>query len=155
MSRTSKYIYHFLDAHLGVYNNWNGIEFVVNNDDSVIVNYWIKDPPQEDSIEFGLCYTSNTFNEFLRDFRFAGTHELRTLTPRHLWEMYHNGQAAIYCIIAENKNFFVLYFTLEGNTMIVQDDYDNKYELNEILQTTEQFTAYTRQQFQYLQDDAS
>src|SRR5690349_5421616 len=129
MSRTSKYIYRFLDAHLGVYNNWNGIEFVVNNDDSVIVNYWIKDPPLEENIEFGVCYTSNNFNDFLRDFRLAGTHELKALTPHRLWEMYHKGQAAIYCIIAENKNFLALYFKLEDNRMIVQDDHEKTYVL--------------------------
>ena len=153
MSRASKYIYHFLDTHLGVYNNRNGVEFVVNNDDSVIVNHWIKDPPLEENIEFGLCYTSDNFNDFLSDFQFAGTQELKALTPNHLWKMYHKGQAAIYCLIAEKGIFFALYFKLEGNTMTVQDDYDTAYELNEILQTPEQFTAYTRQQFLLHKDD--
>lgn len=147
MSRASKYIYHFLDDNLGVYSNRHGIEFVVNNDDSVIVNYYIKDPPQEEGFEFGLCYTSNNFNDFLRDFGFAGTHALKTLSPDRLWEMYYKGQTSIYCIIAEKPVFFALYFKLEGNTMTVQDDHDEAYELDEILQTPEQFTAYTRQQF--------
>ena len=147
MKKASTYIYNFLDDHLGLYNNQQGIEFVVNNDDSVIVNYWIQDPPQEAHIEFGLWYTSNNFNDFIRDFGFAGTRALKALSPDYLWEMYYKGQAEIYCTLVVKVIFFALYFRRQGNKMIVRDDQDKEYELGEVLQTPRQFAEYTQQQF--------
>ena len=145
MDKTSKYVYDFLDDHLGLYNNQQGIEFVVNNDDTVFVNYWIKDPSLEAHIEFGLFYSSESFNDFINDFRFAGTRALKALSPDRLWEMYNKGQAEVYCIVAEKENFYMLYFRRTGNTMIVRDEHDNEYELEEILQTPRQFVEYTQQ----------
>ena len=146
MDRASKYIYSFLDSHLDSYNNRQGIEFAVNVDDSVIVNYVIKDLPLSEYFEFGLCYTSNDFNEFMRDFGFTGTQQLKALSPEHLWEMYYKGQAEFYCIIAGKTVYITLYFRLAGNKMIVSDDHDNQYELTRLLQTPSDFITYTQQQ---------
>jgi hypothetical protein len=146
MNTASKYIYIFLDDHLGLYNNPQGIEFVVHNDDTVFVNYLIEDPTLPANIEFGLCYTSNDFNDFIGDFRLTGVHALNALTPDRLWEKYYTGQAEIYCILAEKGIYCTMYFRLSGNKMIVHDDNNAPYELNEILQTPRQFAAYTEQQ---------
>ncbi len=147
MSRASKYIYNFLDDHLGLYDNQQGIEFCMNIDDSIFVIYGIKDPPLEEYIDFGLLYPSNTFNNFMRDFGFAGTQQLKALSPERLWEMYYTGKAEIYCTIVVKVIFYALYFRREGTKMIVRDDYDKEYELGEILQTPMQFAEYTQQQF--------
>jgi hypothetical protein len=148
LDKSEKYIYNFLDNQLGVYNNRQGIEFVVNNDDSVNVNYWIKEAPLEDTIfEFGLCYTSNNFNHFMRDFEFTSTQQLKALSPDHLWTMYYKGQVEFYCMISGKVIYFALYFKLEDNKIIVHDDHDNAYEPDEILQTPLQFIEYTQQQF--------
>ena len=146
MNKATKYIYDFLDDNLGIYYNRQGVEFIVNNDDSVFVNHWIQDPPQKEYIEIGLWYSSDNFHDFMHDFRFAGTRELKTLSPDRLWEMYYKGQAEIYCILVEKVILFSLYFRLEGNKMIVRDEYDYEYELGEILKTLRQFVEYTQQQ---------
>jgi hypothetical protein len=147
MSRASKYIYNFLDNYPCSYNNRQGIEFVVNVDDSVIVNYVMKDLPLSAYFEFGLCYTSNDFNDFMRDFDFTGTQQLKALSPDRLWELYYKGQAQFYCIFAGKTVYIALYFRLAGNKMIVSDDHDNEYELGELLQTPSEFVTYTQQQF--------
>jgi hypothetical protein len=147
MNKASKHIYNFLDDHLGLYDNQQGIEFCMNVDDTVFVIYGIKDSPLEAYFDFGLLYPSNTFNNFMRDFRFAGTQQLKALTPAHLWEMYYKGKAEIYCTLVVKVIFFALYFRREGNQMIVRNDNDIEYELGEILQTPRQFAEYTQQQF--------
>ena len=146
VNKASKYVYNFLDYHMGMYNNWHGIEFIVNNDDTVLVNYVIKDPLIEEYIEFGLSYTSNNFNDFMRDFGFNGTHALKALSPNRLWKMYYKGQVEIYCLLLVKVTYLMLSFRLDGNKMIVHDDNDKTYELNEILQTPRQFIEYTQQQ---------
>ena len=145
MDRATKNIYSFLDDHLGSYNNRQGIEFVVNVDDSVIVNHVIKDLPLSEFFEFGLYYNSNDFPEFMRDFGFTSTQQLKRLTPDRLWEMYYNGQAETYCIFAGKMVYIALYFRLAGNKMIVCDDHDNQYELAEILQSPIEIVTYTQQ----------
>jgi hypothetical protein len=152
MSRASKHIYDFLDGHLGVYNNRNEVEFVVNNDDSVIVNHWIKEPPLG-VLECGLCYTSDNFHDFLHDFKFAGTRALKAFTPDDLWAMYYNGQAEFYCIISSKVIYFSLYFRLEGNKTIIHDDHDNEYIPNKNLQTPQDFIDYTMKQFMHFKDE--
>jgi hypothetical protein len=147
LDRATQSIYNFLDDHVGSYNNRQGIEFAVNIDDSVIVNYVIKDLPLSENFEFGLCYTSKNFNEFILDFGFTGTKQLKALTPDHLWELYYKGQAEFYCIIAGKMVYITLYFKLAGNKMIVSDDHDNIYELSKLLQTPIEFVTYTQQQF--------
>lgn len=147
MDKACKSIYEFLDDHLGLYDNQQGVEFCMNIDDSVFVIYGIKDPPLEEYIDFGLLYPSNAFSKFVRDFKFAGTKELKALTPDHLWEMYYNGKAEIYCTLVVKVIFYSLYFRRKGNTMIVRDENDKEYELGEILQTPRQFAEYTQQQF--------
>ena len=146
INSAGKYIYDFLEDHSGMYYNRKRIEFVVNNDDSVLVNYVITDPPQLDYIEFGLCYISNNFSEFMRDFGFTVTHELKALSPNRLWEMYYKGKAEIYCLLSVKMTYFALSFRLAGNKMIVRDEYDNEYELDKILKTPKQFIKYTHQQ---------
>jgi hypothetical protein len=136
-----------MDDHLGIYDNQHGLEFVMNIDDSVFVIYGIKDPPLEEYVDFGLLYPSNTFTNFMRDFRFAGPRELEALPPDRLWEMYYNGKAEIYCTIVVKVIFFALYFRRQGDIMIVRDDDEKEYELGEILQWPRQFLEYTQQQF--------
>ena len=150
MNTASKYIYIFLDDHLGLYNNPQGIEFVVHNDDTVFVNYLIEDPTLPAYIEFGLCYPNNDFNNFVRDFRLTGTHALQALSPHHLWELYYTGQAEIYCIVSEKRFYFTMYFRLTENKMMVHDEDNAPYELGEIFQTPGQFVEYTEQQALHL-----
>jgi hypothetical protein len=118
----------------------------VNFDDSVIVNYVIKDLPLTEYFEFGLCYSSNDFYEFMRDFGFTGTQQLKALSPDRLWDMYYKGQAETYCIVGGKMVYIALYFRRAGNKMIVCDDHDNQYELAEILQTPIEIVTYTQQQ---------
>lgn len=146
LNKAGKRIYDFLDDHIGIYHNQQEIEFIVHIDNSVSVAYAIKDPPLSANINLGLCYDSNSFSNFMYDFQFTGTRALKALSPDRLWEMYYKGQAEIYCIFEMKKIYFALYFKLNGNTMVVHDDYDNEYELGEILQMPRQFAAYTRQQ---------
>ena len=146
MEKASTYILEFLYAHAGIYHNPQKIEVVLNYDDSVIVNYLIKDPPQAAYIEFGMCYENDNFNDFMRDFRIARPHELTALSPDHLWELYYKGKAEVYCLLAEKVVYMALYFRLNGNKMIVHDDEDAAYKLDEILQTPKQFIEYTHQQ---------
>ena len=147
MNRACKYIYDFLDDHLGIYDNQQGLEFVMNIDDTVFVVYDVKDPPLEAYIDFGLVYPSNTIVNFVRDFNFINTRQLKALSPGHLWEMYYKGKVEIYCTITVKVIYFSLSFRLQGNKMIVRDDEDKEYELGEILQTPKQFAEYTQQQF--------
>lgn len=150
MKKASKYIYSFLDNHIGIFYNRHGIEFIVNNDDSVFVNHWIKDPQLSTDTEFGLYYYNDNFNDFIHDFRFAHTRDLKTLSPERLWEMYYKGQAEIYCALVPETIYYCMYFRRQGNTMIVRDDDDNKYELSEILQTPRQFVEYTQNSFRFM-----
>src|SRR5688572_9899949 len=147
MNRVSRYIHNFLDDHPGMYINRQGVQFFVNNDGSVVVSYVIKDLPDKYSL-FGLIYTSNNFNDFIQDFEFAGTKQLKALSPDGLWEMYYKGKAEIYCSI-KVKAIYVLFFRREGNKMIVCDDHDAAYELGKVLKTPKQFVEYTRQQAQF------
>jgi hypothetical protein len=148
LNKAEQTIYDFLDNRLGVYKNRPGVEFCVNNDDSVHVNYWIKDAPMQDTcLEFGLCYTSSNFNHFISDFGFTGLKQLRAFTSDDLWEMYYKGQVEFYCLITGKKIYFALYFRLEDNKIIVHDDHDHVYKPDEILQTPFQFMQYTQQQF--------
>jgi hypothetical protein len=153
VNKAEQTIYNFLDNHLGVYSNRQGVEFVVNNDDSVIVNYWIKDAPMQDTcLEFGLYYTSNNFNDFIGDFGFTRMKQLRALTPDDLWEMYYKGQVEFYCLITGMVIYFGLYFRLQDNKIIVHDDHDKEYKPEEVLQTPLQFIQYTQQQFLHYKD---
>lgn len=147
MTRAGRYIYKFLDNYLGIYDNPQGIEFCMNIDDSVFVIYPI-DPAPEPYVDFGLLYPSNDFNKFVRDFRFAGTKELKALTPAHLWTMYYDGKAEIYCTLVVKVIFHALYFRLtKHNTMIVRDDYDEEHEIGEVFRFPSQFLEYTQSHF--------
>lgn len=147
MTRAGKHIYAFLDDHLGIYDNPQGIEFCMNMDDSVFVIFPIN-PPPEPWIDYGLLYPSNEFNKFVRDFQFAGSQSLKRLTPDDLWTMYRKGKAEIYCTIVVKVIFYALYFRLtRRNTMIVRDDYDNEHELGEVFQYPAQFMEYTQSHF--------
>lgn len=147
MTRAGKYIYNFLDDHLGIYDNPQGIEFVMNIDDSVFVVYPIN-PPPEPYVDFGLMYPSQTLDEFVTDFQFTGTLGLKRLTPEQLWNMYQRGKVEIYCTIAVKVIFHALYFRMGGNnTMIVRDDYDQEHVLGEVLTSPYQFLEYTQNLF--------
>ena len=147
MTRAGKHIYEFLDDHLGIYDNPQGIEFCMNIDDSVFVIHNVHPPPEE-YVDYGLLYPSNSFNKFLRDFNFAGARELQALTPARLWEMYYAGKVEIYCTIVVKVIFYALYFRLtENNTMIVRNDYDQEHELERVLTSPRQFLEYTQQHF--------
>jgi hypothetical protein len=112
---------------------------------NMIVFTLFRDLPLEKCLIFGITYTSNTFDGFIQDFGFDSIKQLKALSAEHLWEMYYNGQAAIYCVIAMKEDF-VLNFRRQGDKMVVCGQSDNQYELDELLQTPEEFAAYTRQQ---------
>jgi len=146
MTRVGRNIYEFLDDHLGLYDNPQGLEFCMNCDGSVFVIHNL--PSCEAYIDFGLLYNSNPFSIFLRDFKFANTRELKALGPDRLWEMYYAGKAEIFCTLCVNIIFHALYYRLtKRNTMIVRDDYDQEIELEEVLTTPRQFLEYTQQHF--------
>ena len=147
MTKAEKHIYAFLDDHLGIYDNPQGIEFVMNNDDSVFVIIPLN-PPPEPYVDFGLCYPSNDFYKFVRDFHFSGTLAVKALTIDNLWSMYYKGKVEIYCTIVVKVIFHVLYFRLtKNNTMIVRDDYDNEHEIFEVFKWPQQFLEYTQSHF--------
>lgn len=145
LNKAGKDIYNFLDDEGVTYNNKQHIEFIVHIDDAVTVNYVIKDPQLVvEYIDFGLCYDSDTFSNFMHDFGFSNLRALKALSPDRLWEMYYKGQAEFFCIFEVKKIYLELYFRLRDNKMIVHDDHNNEYELGEILQTPRQFVEYTQ-----------
>lgn len=147
MTRAGRHIYEFMDDHLGIYDNPQGIEFCMNTDDSIFVIYNFNPPPEE-YVDFGLLYNSTPFSKFLRDFKFAGTKEVKALSPEHLWKMYYAGKVEIFCTLCVNVIFHALYYRISRrNTMIVRDDYDNRIELPEVLTTPRQFVEFTQQHF--------
>jgi hypothetical protein len=149
MTKAEKNIYAFLDDHLGIYDNPQGIEFIMNIDDSVFVIHSL-DPPPEPYADFGLFYPSAAFITFVSDFQFTGSRALKTLTPEHLWDMYHKGKAEIYCTLVVKIIFYALYFRLtKHNTMIVRDDYDQEHEIGEVFTSPYQFLEYTQSHFLY------
>ncbi|WP_205509889.1 hypothetical protein [Longitalea arenae] len=151
MTRAEKDIYAFLDDHLGIYDNPHGIEFIMNMDDSVFVIHGLN-PPPEPYADFGLLYPSAAFNTFVKDFKFANSRALATLTPGHLWQMYYEGKAEIYCTLVVKIIFYALYFRLTGhNTMIVRDENDQEHEIGEVFTSPHQFLEYTQSHF--LQDE--
>jgi hypothetical protein len=147
MTRAGRHIYAFLDDHLGIYDNPQGIEFVMNMDDSVFVICPIH-PPPEPYIDFGLIYPSQPFDEFVEDFQFSGTLAVKRLNADKLWNMYQKGKVEIYCTIAIKVIFFALYFRIANdNTMIVRDDFDQEHVLGEVLTSPQQFLDYTQNLF--------
>jgi hypothetical protein len=146
MTRAARHIFEFLDDHLGIYDNPQGLEYCVNCDESVFVIYNMQAP--EEYFEFGLLYDSTPFSKFMRDFKFANLGEVKALGPDRLWEMYYAGKAEIFCTLCANIIFHALYYRLtKRNTMIVRDDYDQEFELEEVLTTPRQFLEYTQQHF--------
>jgi len=146
MTRAGRHIYEFLDDYLGIYDNPQGLEFCMNADDSVFVIHNL--PPPEEYVDFGLLYNSMPFSKFLRDFKFAGTRDVKALAPDRLWEMYYAGKVEIFCTLCVNIIFHALYYRLtKRNTMIVRDDYDQEHELEVALTTPRQFLEYTEQHF--------
>jgi hypothetical protein len=147
MTRAAKHIYTFLDDHLGIYDNPQGIEFVMNIDDSVFVVCPVN-PPPEPYVDYGLIYQSQPFHTFVDDFQFSGTRALQVMTPAKLWRMYHTGKAEIYCTLVVKVIFYALYFRLgKNNTMIVRDDYDREHQLGMVLTSPQQFLEYTQSHF--------
>lgn len=147
MTRAGKHIYTFLDDHLGIYDNPQGIEFVMNMDDSVFVVSPVT-PPPEPYVDFGLIYPSQPFNTFVNDFQFSGSRALITMTPDRLWALYNKGKAEIYCTIVVKIIFYALYFRLtKNNRMIVRDDYDREHELGMVFTSAHQFLDYTQSLF--------
>ena len=147
MTRAGKHIYTLLDDHLGIYDNPQGIEFIMNVDDSVFVVCPIN-PPPEPYVDFGLMYPSQPFNKFIDDFQFSGTRALITMGDNKLWALYNTGQAEIYCTIVVKVIFYALYFRLaKNNKMIVRDDYDREHELGMVLTSPQQFLEYTQSNF--------
>jgi hypothetical protein len=147
MTRAARHIYQFLDDYLGIYDNPQGIEFCMNNDNSVFVIYPLE-PPPEPCIDFGLLYPCNAFSRFVRDFQFAGTRGLKELTPENLRTMYQNGKVEIYCTICIQVIYHALYFRLtKKNTMIVRDDQDIEHEVGEVFLHPIQFVEYTTNHF--------
>ena len=147
MTRAGKHIYTFLDDHLGIYDNPQGIEFIMNMDDSVFAVCPVN-PPPEPYVDFGLLYPSQPFNTFVDDFQFSGTHALITMTPDKLWALYNKGKAEIYCTIVVKIIFYALYFRLtKNNRMIVRDDYDREHELGMVFTSPHQFLDYTQSHF--------
>jgi hypothetical protein len=147
MTRAERNIYTFLDDHLGLYDNPHGLEFCMNVDDSVFVIHPLN-PPPEPWADFGLLYNSTPFFTFMQDFKFHNSQELISLTPAHLWSMYYNGKAEIYCSIVVKIIFHALYFRLtKNNTMIVRDDHDNEHEIGEVFHHPHQFLDYTQSHF--------
>src|SRR3954470_10800024 len=111
MTRAAKHIYTFLDDHLGLYDNPQGIEFIMNMDDSIFVVSPIN-PPPEPYVDFGLIYPVQPFDTFIADFQFSGTRALQTMTADKLWALYNVGQAEIYCTLVVKVIFYALYFRL-------------------------------------------
>jgi hypothetical protein len=147
MTRAGKYIYAFLENHFGIYDNPQGIQFIMNMDDSVFVVCPIK-PPPEPFAEFGLQYASETFDEFVNDFQFSGILALKRLTVDQLWDMYYKGKVELFCNIEVNVIFFELYFRMaKNNAMIVRDEDDREHVLAEVLTTPRQFLDYTQSLF--------
>jgi hypothetical protein len=145
LNSSSRYIHQFLIDRPG-YLNRQQIVFIVNEDDSMILSHVIKNLLQENNIQIGLSYTSNNFEDFIRDFELAGMRELHALSPEHLWAMYYKGMVEVYCIFEVKTYYFSLHFTRQGNKLIACNDDDTEYELDELLQTPTQFAAYTYQQ---------
>jgi hypothetical protein len=84
----------------------------------------------------------------MQDFRFHHSQELVSLTPAHLWSMYYNGKAEIYCSIVVKIIFHALYFRLtKNNTMIVRDDHDHEHEVGEVFHHPYQFLEYVQSHF--------
>ena len=147
MTRAAKHIYTFLDDHLGHYDNPQGIEFIMNMDDSVFVVSPIK-PPPEPWVDFGLLYPGLPFNTFVDDFHFSGTRALQTMTANRLWALYNKGKAEIYCTLVVKVIFYALYFRLtKNNQMIVRDDYDREHRLGMVFTSAHQFLEYTQSHF--------
>ena len=144
MTNAARHIYQFLDDYLGIYDNPQGIEFCMNNDDTVFVILPLN-PPPEPWIDFGYMYPSTAFIKFVRDFQFASTLGLKRLSSANLESMYQAGKVEIYCTIVINVIFYCLYFRLtKHNTMIVRDDYDNEHEVGEVFHSPIQFMEYTQ-----------
>ena len=147
MTRAGKYIYAFLDNHLGLYDNPHGLQFLMNNDESVYINCPIN-PPPEPYAEFGLLYASQSFDEFINDFQFTGTLGLKRLTAQQLWDMYYKGKVEVCCGIMVKIISYTLYFRIaNNNTMIVRDDYDREHILGEVFTYPQQFLEYTQNLF--------
>jgi hypothetical protein len=146
MIMAKRHVYYFLaDNAAPQYVNPQKVGFILNPDESVMVSYGIEDRPEKD-IELVLRYTSDSFNDFIREFQLAGVQDLQAISPDRLQELYYKGQAEFNCIFEVKLFYFSLRFRLQGNKMIVCDDNDNTYELDEILETPGQIMEYTRQQ---------
>jgi hypothetical protein len=144
MTRAAKHIYTFLDDHLGLYDNPQGIEFIMNMDDSVSpIN-----PPPEPYVDFGLIYPGQPFDTFVDDFQFSGTRALQTMTHEKMRALYNKGKAEIYCTLVVKVIFYALYFRLtKNNRMIVRDDYDREHQLGMVFTSPQQFLEYTQSHF--------
>jgi len=144
LTKAARHIYKFLDNYFGLYDNPEGIQFIVNNDDTVFVVLAI-DPPPEPWIDYGLMYPCTPFPQFIRDFHFGSINELIALKQAEFWNMYRQGKVEIYCSIVVKDIFYALYYRItKKNTMIVRDDYDNEHEVGEIFYNPIQFMEYTQ-----------
>ncbi len=147
MTRAAKHIYTLLDEHLGIYDNPQGIQFVMSFDDTVFVVKPIN-PPPEPYIDYGLLYPPNPFETFVDDFQFSGSRALTTMTPNKLWALYKLGKVEIYCTLVVGIIFYVLYFRLgKNNTMIVREENDREHELGMVLTSPQQIVDYTQNHF--------
>ena len=137
-------IYDFIEAFQPQYINPHGVEFTLNPDSSVYVVFAWDDKHQDQCLEFGICYYNTNFETFLEHFRISSIQQLKSLTKAKLWDLYHTGNAEVFCSFGVHfNNSFQLHFHNKENRIIASNGKGEGHEVNEPLKTPRQFMQYT------------
>jgi hypothetical protein len=137
-------IYNFIEAFQPQYINPHGVEFTLNADSSVYVVFAWDDKHQDQCLEFGICYSNTNFEAFLESFRITSIQQLKSLTKAKLWDLYHTGNAEVFCSFGVHfNNSFQLHFHNKEHRIIASNAAGEDHEVHEPLKTPRQFMQYT------------
>jgi hypothetical protein len=136
-----------MEEHLGIYDNPNGVEFVMDPDGNMYTSSNWPGEQTAEEVVVRLSFDSETIDDFVTAFNLTSVQQLPTITPLDLMELYQQGKAEVFSAIDSGLIFYPLYFRKLKNKMVARDDYDREHEVEVSLETAEQFKTYTKIQY--------
>ena len=160
-------VYHYLESEDMLQNKW-GVEFELNalgerdkgysltNEYSLTISAsWPSCSANDDPTGLSVVYKEFDLDVLIKTLGITSPNGLKEITPGQLQMLYYQGKACICCWLHDEK--VGLYFRLKKNGSLIASEYyignsatKRIYEVPELLETPEQFIAYTRQYYRYM-----
>jgi hypothetical protein len=131
-----------LEDYLGLFDNHAGLQICWYPDGTINISGKWPEYSEADDICIGVCAEFTSVEDMIKILGIISVDQIHLISANTLLDLYHTGNAEIYCCIEQPDVYCLLYFRKITNEIWAKDEADQEHMVPVKLETPEDFVGY-------------